>query len=162
MAARKGIDAATGLAAATSFSTSRRPEAPWAWTSPKANRCPTTCRTRLPLPWAGLPEGSRSDRLASFGDFIGLSRSVDVETAMIIKTEVSDGIIARGFEREALKVLKAKKGGKYAIFKIARIHADPVEERTVFGMTLRQKRDDLVGRGLLATWSPSARTCRRR
>jgi AICAR transformylase/IMP cyclohydrolase PurH len=140
------LDAATGMAAATSFK----------HVTPSGSAVGTDVTKGELLSYNMQGEVSSalgraylkargSDRLASFGDFIGLSRPVDVETAMIIKTEVSDGIIAPGFEPEALEVLKAKKGGKYVIFKIDPDYSpDPVEERTVFGMTLRQKRNDLV------------------
>lgn len=84
------------------------------------------------------------DRLASFGDFIALSDVVDVETAKIIKSEVSDGVIAPGFSPEALEMLKAKKKGGYVIFQIdpAYIPAE-IESRDVFGITIRQKRNNL-------------------
>ena len=87
-----------------------------------------------------------ADRMSSFGDWIALSNIVDVPTAKIISREVSDGVIAPGFEPEALKLLTAKKGGKYCVLQI-----DPsfepkenVESRTVFGITLEQKRNDAV------------------
>jgi phosphoribosylaminoimidazolecarboxamide formyltransferase/IMP cyclohydrolase len=84
------------------------------------------------------------DRLASFGDFIALSHEVDVDTARIIKSEVSDGVIAPAYSPEALEMLKAKKKGGYVIFQI-----DPnfvpaeIESREVFGITVRQKRNNL-------------------
>ena len=85
-----------------------------------------------------------SDRLASFGDFIALSRTVDVDTAKVIKSEVSDGIIAPDYDPEALELLKSKKGGKYPVFLINPSYVpDPIEERTVFGIKLRQKRNDI-------------------
>lgn len=56
---------------------------------------------------------------SSFGDFIAISGVVDVATAKLIKREVSDGIIARGFEPEALEILKAKKGGKYLVLQVS-------------------------------------------
>jgi phosphoribosylaminoimidazolecarboxamide formyltransferase/IMP cyclohydrolase len=60
------------------------------------------------------------DPLSSFGDFIALSRKVDLSTAKIIRTQVSDGLIAPAFEPEALEILKAKKGGSYVV-----LQADP-------------------------------------
>lgn len=59
-----------------------------------------------------------ADRMSSFGDFISLSDTCDVETAKLVKREVSDGIIAPGYEPEALEILKAKKKGNYCVIKI--------------------------------------------
>ncbi len=85
-----------------------------------------------------------TDRLASFGDFIALSHKVDIETANIIKTEVSDGIIAPDFSSEALAVLSAKKKGNYVIFQIDPTYVpEEIESREVFGITIRQKRNNL-------------------
>ena len=86
-----------------------------------------------------------ADRLASFGDWVALSDVVDEPTARIIKREVSDGIIAPGYEPEALALLKDKKNGAYPIFKI-----DPdyepaaLESREVYGITLEQTRNDFM------------------
>ncbi|XBW37274.1 hypothetical protein QEN19_002856 [Hanseniaspora menglaensis] len=87
-----------------------------------------------------------ADRMSSFGDWIALSNIVDVPTAKIISREVSDGVIAPGFEPEALKLLKAKKGGKYCVLQIDPSFepTDNIESRTVFGITLQQKRNDAV------------------
>ena len=85
-----------------------------------------------------------SDRLASFGDFIALSDEVDVETARLIRSEVSDGIIAPSFSGDALQILKAKKNGKYPIFQINEDYEpETVEVRQVFGFRLKQNRNDL-------------------
>lgn len=84
------------------------------------------------------------DRLASFGDFIALSDEVDVETAKIIKSEVSDGVIAPSFQPEALEILKAKKKGGYVIFQIDPSYVpEEMESRQVFGITVKQKRNNL-------------------
>ncbi|MBN1767790.1 MAG: 5-aminoimidazole-4-carboxamide ribonucleotide transformylase [Prolixibacteraceae bacterium] len=84
------------------------------------------------------------DRLASFGDFIALSSEIDVETARIIKSEVSDGIIAPAYKPEALNILKEKKKGNYVIFQIDAAYTPPeIESREIFGITIRQKRNDL-------------------
>ncbi|MFA9392001.1 MAG: 5-aminoimidazole-4-carboxamide ribonucleotide transformylase [Prolixibacteraceae bacterium] len=84
------------------------------------------------------------DRLASFGDFIALSDVVDVETAKIIKSEVSDGVIAPGYSDEALELLKEKKKGAYVIFSIDPNYIpEEMESRQVFGITIRQKRNML-------------------
>jgi phosphoribosylaminoimidazolecarboxamide formyltransferase / IMP cyclohydrolase len=84
-----------------------------------------------------------ADRMSSFGDFIALSRKVDVPTAKIISREVSDGVIAPGYESEALEILKKKKSGKYCIIEIdpSFVPSD-VETRTVYGVSLQQRRND--------------------
>jgi phosphoribosylaminoimidazolecarboxamide formyltransferase/IMP cyclohydrolase len=83
--------------------------------------------------------------MSSFGDFISLSDVCDVDTAKLIKREVSDGIIAPGYEPEALEILKAKKKGNYAVIKIdASYVPNPVETKDVFGVTFEQGRNELV------------------
>jgi len=85
-----------------------------------------------------------ADRLASFGDFIALSDTVDAATARMIKSEVSDGVIAPEFSPEALEILKSKKKGGYVIFSIDRNYEpEEIESREVFGITIRQKRNQL-------------------
>lgn len=85
-----------------------------------------------------------ADRMSSFGDFISLSDVCDADTARIIKREVSDGIIAPGYEPEALEILKSKKKGNYNIIKIDTGYIpDPVEEKQVFGITFRQGRNEM-------------------
>ena len=84
-----------------------------------------------------------SDRLCSFGDFIALSDVVDEPTARIIAREVSDGIIAPGYEPAALEILKTKKAGKYAVVKIDPAYEPaPIETRDVAGVTFEQRRHD--------------------
>ncbi|PKN92889.1 MAG: 5-aminoimidazole-4-carboxamide ribonucleotide transformylase [Chloroflexi bacterium HGW-Chloroflexi-6] len=84
-----------------------------------------------------------SDRLCSFGDFIALSDVVDEPTARIIAREVSDGIIAPGYEPAALEILKAKKAGKYAVVKIDPAYEPAqTETRDVAGVTFEQRRHD--------------------
>ena len=84
-----------------------------------------------------------ADRLSSFGDFIALSDTVDVPTAGLITREVSDGIIAPGYEPAAFEILKNKKGGKYAIVQVDPAFEPPVvETRQVFGVTFEQRRHD--------------------
>lgn len=86
-----------------------------------------------------------ADRMSSFGDFIALSDVCDVDTAKIIKREVSDGIIAPGYEPEALEILKAKKKGSYAVIKIdADYVPNPIETKDVYGVTFEQGRNELV------------------
>ena len=86
-----------------------------------------------------------ADRMSSFGDFISLSDVCDVATAKLIKREVSDGVIAPGYEPEALELLKQKKKGNYAIIEIDPDYEPaPVEHKEVFGVTFEQGRNELV------------------
>ena len=83
-----------------------------------------------------------ADRMSSFGDFIALSDVCDVDTARLIKREVSDGIIAPGYEPEALEMLKAKKKGNYAVIQIDPAYVpNPIETKEVYGITFEQGRD---------------------
>lgn len=84
-----------------------------------------------------------TDRLSSFGDWIALSDVCDVTTARLIKREVSDGIIAPGYDEEALKILKEKKKGNYNIVKIDPDYTpNPIENKDVFGITFEQGRNN--------------------
>ena len=86
-----------------------------------------------------------ADRMSSFGDFISLSDVCDVDTANLIKREVSDGVIAPGYEPEALEILKGKKKGNYAIIKIDPEYVpNPVETKDVYGISFEQGRNELV------------------
>ncbi|KAJ0313552.1 hypothetical protein COL516b_000491 [Colletotrichum fioriniae] len=85
-----------------------------------------------------------ADRMSSFGDVIALSDIVDLPTASIISKEVSDGVIAPGFEDAALALLKKKKGGKYLVLQIDPDYVPAkTETRTVYGVTLQQGRNDI-------------------
>ncbi len=85
-----------------------------------------------------------ADRMSSYGDFISLSDVCDVSTAKVIKREFSDGIIAPGYEPEALEILKEKKKGSYAVIQIdADYVPEPIEHKEVFGITFEQGRNDL-------------------
>lgn len=85
-----------------------------------------------------------ADRMSSFGDFISLSDVCDAATAMIIKREVSDGVIAPGYEPEALEILKAKKKGNYNVIEIDPAYVpNPLERKEVFGITFEQGRNEL-------------------
>ena len=85
-----------------------------------------------------------ADRMSSFGDFISLSDVCDVSTALMIKREVSDGVIAPGYEPEALEILKAKKKGNYTVIKIDPDYVPaPIEKRSIFGITFEQGRNEL-------------------
>ena len=86
-----------------------------------------------------------ADRMSSFGDFISLSDVCDVATAKLIKREVSDGVIAPGYEPEALELLMQKKRGNYAIIEIDPAYEpNPIEHKEVFGITFEQGRNELV------------------
>ena len=85
-----------------------------------------------------------ADRMSSFGDFIALSDTCDVETARLIKPEVSDGIIAPGYSDEALEILKSKKSGKYNIIEIDKDYIPPsTEVKQVFGISFEQGRNNI-------------------
>ena len=85
-----------------------------------------------------------ADRMSSFGDFISLSDVCDKDTAMLIKREVSDGIIAPDYTPEALEVLKSKKKGNYNVVKIDPNYVPaPIEHKDVFGITFEQGRNEL-------------------
>jgi len=85
-----------------------------------------------------------ADRMSSFGDFISLSDVCDVATAMLIKPEVSDGVIAPGYEPEALEILKSKKKGNYNVIKIDPDYVpEQLERKQVFGITFEQGRNEM-------------------
>ena len=92
-----------------------------------------------------------ADRMSSFGDFIALSDICDKETALLIKREVSDGVIAPGFCDEALEILKAKKNGKYNIIQIDENYSpEDIEKKQVFGITFEQGHNNLdINKSLL-------------
>ncbi len=141
------LKAATGLPAATSFK----------------HVSPAGAAVGLPLTevekkiyWVGEDRDDMSalacayarargaDRMSSFGDFISLSDVCDKDTALLIRPEVSDGVIAPGYTEEALEILKAKKGGKYNVIQIDPDYVpDPVEHKQVFGVTFEQGRNEL-------------------
>ncbi len=85
-----------------------------------------------------------ADRMSSFGDFIALSDVCDVDTARLIKREVSDGVIAPGYEPEALEMLKAKKKGAYNVIQIDEAYVPaPIEVKQVYGISFEQGRNEL-------------------
>ena len=92
-----------------------------------------------------------TDRMCSFGDFIALSDVCDVTTANLIKREVSDGIIAPGFEPEALEILKSKRKGNYNIVEIDPDYVPaPIERKQVYGITFEQGRNNFeINKALL-------------
>ncbi len=85
-----------------------------------------------------------TDRMCSFGDFIALSDVCDVATARLIKREVSDGVIAPGYEPEALELLRTKRQGNYNVVRIDPGYVPaPVERKQVYGVTFEQGRNDI-------------------
>lgn len=85
-----------------------------------------------------------ADRMSSFGDFIALSDVCDKDTAMLIKREVSDGVIAPGYTEEALEILAQKKNGNYNVIRIDEAYVpEKLEHKQVYGITFEQGRQDL-------------------
>lgn len=85
-----------------------------------------------------------ADRLCSYGDWIALSDPCDKETAILIQREVSDGIIAPGYDADALEILKSKRRGSYNVVKIDPDYVpSPDEKRSIFGITFKQGRNDI-------------------
>ena len=85
-----------------------------------------------------------ADRMSSFGDFIALSDECDVATALLIKKEVSDGVIAPSYSEEALEILMQKKSGNYCVLKMDENYKpDPIETKQVYGVTFEQGRNEL-------------------
>lgn len=86
-----------------------------------------------------------SDRVASFGDFVAVSEPVDLSLATLLKTEVSDGIIAPAFDEDARQLLASKKGGKYVMLQIDPAHTPPATDiRREFGFNIEQSYNDLA------------------
>lgn len=86
-----------------------------------------------------------ADRMSSYGDFIALSDTCDVQTARLISREVSDGVIAPDYTQEALEILKAKRKGSYNVVKLDVDYVPaPIEHKDVFGITFEQGRNELV------------------
>ncbi len=85
-----------------------------------------------------------ADRMSSFGDWVAVSDEVDESLALLLKREVSDGIIAPSYSKEALEILKTKQNGRYNIVKIDENYMpEEIETREVFGITFEQKRNDI-------------------
>ncbi len=86
-----------------------------------------------------------ADRMSSFGDFIALSDVCDLSTAKMIKREVSDGVIAPGYEPEALELLISKKKGVYNVIQMDENYVpEPIEHKDVYGITFEQGRNELA------------------
>ena len=142
----KELKKATGLPAATSFKhvspagaavglPLSEVEAKIYWVDDLGELSPLAC---------AYSRARGADRMSSYGDFIALSDVCDVSTAKVIKREFSDGIIAPGYEPEALEMLKGKKKGAYAIIEIDPNYVPkPIEHKEVFGITFEQGRNEL-------------------
>ncbi|MGQ9609427.1 MAG: phosphoribosylaminoimidazolecarboxamide formyltransferase [bacterium] len=86
-----------------------------------------------------------ADMMSSYGDFAALSDKVDVPTALLLKREVSDGVIAPAYDSDALSILKEKKNGRYLVIEIDEAYNPPeMETREIFGITLEQRRNDII------------------
>ena len=143
---------ATGLAAATSFKHVSPAGAavalPLSVTERRMYFVPSS-KNLTPLATAYI-RARGADRMASFGDFISLSDTCDVCTASIIAKEVSDGVIAPGYEPEALELLKGKKGGGYLVLQMDSSYVpSEVEKRTIYGLKMVQDHN---------SWIPSDET----
>lgn len=151
----KELKAATGLPAASSFKhvspTSAAVGLPLSDTLKKAcfvddieglDESPLAC---------AYARARGTDRMCSFGDWVALSDVCDVTTANLIKREVSDGVIAPGYEPEALEILKTKRKGSYNIVKIDPDYVpEEIERKQVFGITFQQGRNNFeINRDLL-------------
>ncbi len=109
--------------------------------------------TELTSQAAAYARARGADRMSSYGDFIALSDCCDEATALLIKREVSDGVIAPAYTDEALQILREKRKGTYNVLKIdADYRPNPVERKQVFGVTFEQGRNeiDLTGDDLFA------------
>ena len=143
----KELKEASGLPAATSFKhvspTSAAVGIPLSDTLKKACFCDDIeGLDESPLACA-YARARGTDRMCSFGDFVALSDVCDVKTAMMIKREVSDGVIAPGYEPEALEILKSKRNGNYNIVEIDPNYVpEVIERKTVFGITFEQGRNN--------------------
>ena len=143
----KELKAATGLSAATSFKHVSPAGAAVGlplsetlakiyWVDDLGELSPLAC---------AYARARGADRMSSFGDFIALSDVCDVDTARLIKREVSDGVIAPGYTEEALELLKAKKKGAYNVIQIDESYVPaPIERKQVYGITFEQGRNELV------------------
>ncbi len=141
------LKSATGLAAATSFKHVSPAGAAVALSlSDTERRMYFVPSKKILSPLATAYIRARgADRMASFGDFISLSDTCDVCTASIIAKEVSDGVIAPGYEPEALEILKGKKGGGYLVLQMDSSYVPAVsEKRTLFGLEMVQDHNGWV------------------
>ena len=100
---------------------------------------------RLPPLACAYARARGADRLASYGDWIALSDTVDAATAELIRVEVSDGVVAPDYDPEALAILQKKRGGSYKVLRIdPGYQPEPMETRQIFGLSMEQRRNDFV------------------
>jgi phosphoribosylaminoimidazolecarboxamide formyltransferase/IMP cyclohydrolase len=150
------LDAGTGLPAAVSFKHVNPSGAAVAaeLTAEDAAALAVAGMDLSPLATA-YARARGANRLASYGDFVAVSRPVDRSTAELLKKEVSDGIIAPGFDDDALTILRAKKSGRYLILGADPAFTPPEEEiRQEAGIVLRQRRDTLSASEILRRADP--------
>jgi len=145
----KELREATGLAAASSFKhvspAGAAVAVPLTDVECRAYEVTPDAAAKLTPSALAYLRARNADPMCSFGDFAAVSDVVDEDTALILKKEVSDGIVAPGFTPEALAILKSKKGGKFIVLEAkADFVPDSVEYREVYGMTFSQKRNDIV------------------
>jgi phosphoribosylaminoimidazolecarboxamide formyltransferase/IMP cyclohydrolase len=94
---------------------------------------------------AAFARARGADRVCSYGDWVALSDPIDVATARLLRREVSDGVLAPGFDPPAFELLKTKKGGRYTMLEVdPDYEPPPIEVRQVFGVTFEQRRNDVV------------------
>ena len=152
--------AATGVPAATSFKHVSPAGAALGLPLTDAERRVFAAGTgELSATAAAYARARGADRMSSYGDWVAVSDQVDLATARLLKRETSDGIIAPGYDRDALEVLRAKKGGGYRVLAVDPDYRPPAtERREVFGVTLEQPRNDtVIDRGLLRNVPTAAR-----
>ena len=140
------LKTALGLTAAASFKHASPAGAAVAVPlTPMEKTCYEAEGIHLTPPALAWLRARQADPMSSFGDFAALSDVVDGAAARLIKTEVSDGLIAPGFEPEALEILKAKKGGRFILLEANPGYTPPAEEvKEVFGVALTQRRNDTL------------------
>lgn len=136
----KELKEATGLPAATSFKhVSPAGAAVGLPLSETLKKIYFTDNVELSPMACAYAKARGADRMSSFGDFISLSDECDEATALLIKKEVSDGIIAPSYSQKALEILKAKKNGNYCVIQIDKDYVPPaLEKKQVFGVTFEQ------------------------
>jgi phosphoribosylaminoimidazolecarboxamide formyltransferase/IMP cyclohydrolase len=137
---------AIGLPAAASFKHVSPAGAAVGLTLTEALRQAYFVASTEPSPLATAYARARgADRVSSYGDWAAVSEPLDLPTAQLLRREVSDGVIAPGYEPDALAILRQKRGGKYIVLQIdPDFQPPPVERREVFGLTLEQHRNDVV------------------
>lgn len=140
----KELQAATGLPAAASFKhVSPAGAAVAVPLTPQLAKAYFVDDLELTPLAAAYARARGADRMSSFGDWVALSDPVDLATARLINREVSDGVIAPAYEREALALLRQKKNGNYPIVQIDPDYEPPLlETRQVYGITFQQRRND--------------------